>query len=155
MMVKFTDYIRQRLENNGYQFVKEFGEIDLFMRAPILTADTGMIWICHLTAEITPEQIRRMFDFQGHVLIVIDEKLIPDEIISRDQTPMWLRVIHGLYMGRIYVWNDRHLFGLHFDYSAGDISESGIIQPDELLLVETGTWLRGWTDVYKDRKSVV
>jgi hypothetical protein len=144
-MVSFTEYIRQRLENSGYKFIKKFANFDLFMCSP----DDKLVWICYLEVGIEPEQIRRLFDFDGHVLIVVNEKLIPQEIVSRTETPMWLRVLHGLYMGRVYVWNDRYLFGLHFDYDTGDISESGIIQPDDLLLVETGTWLRGWTGVYR------
>lgn len=144
-MANFLEHMRQRLEVNGYKFERKFADLDLIMRSP----DDKLIWICYLEVGIEPEQIRRMFDFSGHVLIVVNEKLIPDEIVSREQTPMWLRAIHGLWMGRIYVWNDRHLFGLHFDYDTGDVSESGIIQPDELLLIETGTWLRGWPGTYK------
>lgn len=142
-MPEFTDYIRQRLENYGYR-CKQQSAYDVFM-----SVDNKPIWICYLNAALEPEQIRRCFDYPGHVLFVVDEKLIPQEIKDRDSTPMWLRVIHGLYMGRIYVWNGRYLFGLHFDYDSGDVSESGIIQPDELLLTETGTWLRGWTGIYK------
>lgn len=142
-MQEFNDYIRQRLENNGYR-CKQQSLYDVFM-----SVDDKPIWICYLNAELEPEQIRRCFDFPGHVLFVVNEKLIPQEIKSREETPMWLRVIHGLYMGRIYVWNGRYLFGLHFDYDTGDINESGIIQPDDLLLTESGTWLRGWTGIYK------
>jgi len=144
-MKNFLEYVRQRLEVNEYKFSKQFANLDLFMQSP----DDKLIWICYLDKEIEPEQIRRMFDFTGHVLVVVNEKLIPNEITSREETPQWLRVLHGLWMGRIYVWNDRHLFGIHFDYDSGDISESGAIQPDELLLVETGTWLRGWTGTYR------
>lgn len=142
-MPEFTDYIRQRLENNGYRCKRQSAH-DVFM-----SVDDKPIWICHLDAALEPEQIRRCFDYPGHVLFVVDEKLIPQEIKDRDSTPMWLRILHGLYMGRIYVWNGRHLFGLHFDYDTGDVSESSIIQPDELLLTETGTWLRGWTGIYR------
>jgi hypothetical protein len=118
---------------------------DLILRAP-----TGKrIAILYLNAAITPEQIRRIFAFDGHVLFIVNEKLIPSEIKSKQETPMWLRVLHGLYMGRVYVWNGRYLFGLHFDYDTGDVSESGIIQPNELILIETGTWLQGWPGKYK------
>jgi hypothetical protein len=79
----------------------------------------------------------------------VQDSLIPTEITSRQDTPMWLRTLHGLYMGRVYAWNGRQLYGLHFDYDAGEINESGVIVPDELLLVEHDTWLRGWTDTYK------
>lgn len=145
-MQTFSDYICQRLETNGYTFPRfSMDGKDVFIRHP----DSGEIWICYLEYEITPEQIRRCFDFPGYVLFVVKESLIPQEIDSRQKTPMWLRVLHGLYMGRVYVWNDRHLFGLHFDYISGDVSESGIIQPDELLLIETGAWLRGWSGSYR------
>jgi hypothetical protein len=141
----FPDYIRSNLQNNNYKCTMQTQAGDLFMQTP----DGESVWIAYLAQEWTVEQIRRCFEFKGHVLFVVDDKLIPQEITDRQSTPMWLRVLHGLYLGRIYVWNDRFLFGLHFDYDTGDISESGIIQPDELLLIETGTWLRGWTGEYK------
>lgn len=145
-MVHFNYYLREKLTNSGYgQVLKHDTENDLFLASP----QNDRIWVCYLDKPIEPEMIRRYLEFPGHVLFVVDEKLIPDTIASRKETPMWLRVLHGLYMGRIYVWNGRHLFGLHFDYDSGDVSESGIIQPDELLLTETGTWLRGWTGQYK------
>lgn len=143
-MQTFPDYIRQRLERNGYKTINNT-PIDLFMRTP----EGDSIWVCYLDMAISPEDIRRAFEFKGHLLFVVDDKLIPQTITDRQSTPMWLRVLHGLYMGRIYTWNGRFLYGLHFDYDTGDISESGMIQPDELLLIETGTWLRGWTDQYK------
>jgi len=144
--MEFIDYISNRLQNNGYR-IKQKSAGDLFLSEQ--AEGSSKVWVCYLTDELTPEEIRRCFDFDGHVLFVVKESLIPAEIKSRDETPIWLRVLHGLYMGRIYVWNDRHLFGLHFDYISGDVSESGVIQPDELLLVDTDTWLRGWTGVYK------
>lgn len=144
--MEFIEYISNRLENNGYR-IKQKSYGDVFVSES--SSGSPKTWICYLTDALTPEEIRRCFEYDGHVLFVVKESLIPQEIVSRTETPMWLRVIHGLFMGRVYVWNDRHLFGLHFDYDTGDISESGIIQPDELLLVETGTWLRGWTGQYK------
>ena len=145
-MTPFTFYLRDKLEQSGYaQVIKHDTENDLIIESPA----RERIWVCYLDKPLEPERIRRCFDFKGHVLFVVKESLIPDEIESREATPMWLRVLHGLYMGRIYVWNDRHLFGLHFDYDTGDVSESGIIQPDELLLVENQTWLRGWSGMYK------
>lgn len=140
----FPDYIRQNLERSGYKTISQTTS-DVFMQIP----EGEKVWICYLEKAIEPEQIRRCFEFSGYVLFVVDDKLIPQDITDRQSTPMWLRVLHGLYMGRVYTWNGRFLYGLHFDYDTGDISESGIIQPDELLLVETGTWLRGWTDQYK------
>src|SRR5258705_13599859 len=145
-MQTFPNYIRQRLENNGYKIINQTAT-DVFVREQSSIAKP--VWICYLEVEITPEEIRRCFDFDGHILFVVKESLIPQELVSRKETPQWLRVLHGLYMGRVYVWNDRHLFGLHFDYDTGDVSESGIIQPDELLLIETGTWLRGWAGAYR------
>lgn len=144
--MEFIEYISNRLENNGYRIKqKSYGDVFISQQS----SGSPKAWICYLTDALTPEEIRRCFDYDGHVLFVVKESLIPQEIASRTETSMWLRVLHGLYMGRIYVWNDRHLFGLHFDYDTGDVSESGIIQPDELLLVETGTWLRGWSGMYK------
>lgn len=143
-MTEFTDYMRQRLTPNGYRVIKQTTD-DLFLRSP----EDDMIWVMYLNAAIEPEQIRRAFDFQGHLLFVVNEKLIPDEIESREATPMWLRTLHGLYMGRVYVWNGRGVYGLHFDYEAGEISESSFLQFDALLLVETGTWLRGWPGTFK------
>lgn len=142
----FPDYIRQKLELNGYK-CRDQRFNDVFMQTP--NGET-ITWICYLDAPIQPEQIRRCFsDTAFHILFVVDDKLIPQDITDRQSTPMWLRVLHGLYMGRVYTWNGRFLYGLHFDYDEGEISESGIINPDELLLVETGTWLRGWADQYK------
>lgn len=142
--MEFTDYIAGRLSANGYS-VKRETEYDLLVRTP----EGQPAWICNLAFEITPEQIRRCFDFPGHVLFVVNEKLIPDTITDRDTTPMWLRVLHGLYMGRIYTWNGRVLYAMHFDYDTGDVNESSPIVPDELLLVENKTWLRGWPGTYR------
>jgi hypothetical protein len=151
-MPQFTDYISDTLVRQGYKLLgKSDGDVFLLENEhyPGEKTERKSIWICYLEAEITPEQIRRMFEFKGHVLIVVNEKLIPENVASRQKTPMWLRVLHGLYMGRIYVWNGRSVFGLHIDYDTGDVSESAAIQPTALLLPETGTWLRGWTGVYK------
>lgn len=142
--MNFIHRVRYGLEQNGYGCITQM-EADVFMQAP----SGEHVWVCYLDKEIKPEGIRRAFDFKGHVLFVVNDKLIPDQIESREATPMWLRILHGLYMGRVYTWNGRFLYGLHFDYDTGDISESGIIQPDSLLLVDTGTWLRGWAGTYK------
>ena len=144
-MSEFIPYIRQRLEASGYTCKRPASPNDLYVSTP----EKQEVWIAYLSYEVTPEQIRRCFDVPGYVLFVVDEKLMPAEIVDRDSTPMWLRVLHGLYMGRVYTWNGRHLYGLHFDYDTGDVSESAAIQPDELLLVETGTWLRGWPGTYR------
>lgn len=141
----FPDYIRQNLERSGYKCDLQSAAGDVFMHTP----DGERVWIAYLSQAWTTEQIRRAFEFKGHLLFVVDDKLIPQDITDRQSTPMWLRTLHGLYMGRVYTWNGRFLYGLHFDYDTGDISESGIINPDELLLVETGTWLRGWPGEYK------
>lgn len=143
-MTAFIPYIRDRLVQNGYQITVEKGA-DLILRSP----DDDPVWVQYHDTEIPVDFIRKSFDFKGHVLFVLHEHLIPDAITDRESTPYWLRVLHGLYMGRIYVWNDRTLYAVHFDYDEGDILESSIIQPDGLLLVETGTWLRGWNDAYK------
>lgn len=144
-MPKFTDFIAQNLTRGGYTVIEKSDQ-DVFAWSPL---DGKPIWVCYVDAPLKPEQIRRSFDFKGHILYVVDDKLIPQEIIDRDSTPMWLRVIHGLYFGRVYTWNGRFLYGLHFDYDNGDINESGIISPDRLLLIEEGTWLRGWTGNYR------
>lgn len=144
-MSKFTDFMAQNLQRGGYTVIDKSDQ-DVFAWSPV---DGKPIWVCYLSAEISPEQIRRSFDFKGYILYVVDDTLIPQEITDRTSTPMWLRVLHGLYMGRVYTWNGRFLYGLHFDYDTGDISESGILSPDRLLLIETGTWLRGWTGQYR------
>jgi hypothetical protein len=148
-MAHFPDYIRARLVNNGYETVKQDGD-DLFMRTP----DNKLVWILYLSetvdaSSISAEGIRRALEFPGYLLVVAHDSLIPQEIESREKTPMWLRTLHGLYMGRVYTWNGRFLYGLHFDWETGDINESGAMQPDDLLLVETGTWLRGWPGTYR------
>lgn len=144
--MEFIDYIENRLTNNGYRCTRPRPNSgDLF----VAVEGARTAWVCYLDAPIEPEDIRKALQYPGYLLFVVNEKLIPDDIESREATPMWLRVLHGLYMGRIYTWNGRHLFGLHFDYDTGDVSESSIIDPTDLLLVETGTWLRGWTDIYR------
>lgn len=141
----FPDYIRQNLERSGYKLNLQSPAGDVFMHTP----DGEQVWIAYLSQAWTTEQIRRAFEFKGHLLFVVDDKLIPQDITDRQSTPMWLRTLHGLYMGRVYTWNGRFLYGLHFDYDSGTINESGIINPDELLLIETPTWLRGWPGEYK------
>lgn len=144
-MPQFTDFMAQHLTRGGYTVLDKSNQ-DVFAWSPL---DDKPIWVCYLDSPLEPEQIRRSFEFKGHILYVVDDKLIPQDIVDRDSTPMWLRVIHGLYFGRVYTWNGRFLYGLHFDYDAGVINESGIITPDRLLLIEEGTWLRGWTGNYR------
>ncbi len=143
MQPTFIEFVTRKLIASGYTCQQETAD-DMFA-----TTEGKTAWICYLHVEITPEQIRRCFEFPGYVLFVVDEKLMPAEIKDRELTPMWLRVIHGLYMGRVYTWNGKHLYGLHFDYDSGDVSESSAIDPTDLLLVETGTWLRGWAGIYR------
>lgn len=143
-----VDYLRQRLTNYGYNFA-HITDTDAFFMERGETDISRKVWVSYLDKEISQENIRRALEFSGHVLFIVDEKLIPDAIDDRKSTPYWLRVLHGLYMGRIYVWNGRYLFALHFDWDTGDVSESGIIQPEGLLLVETGTWLKGWSGIYR------
>lgn len=143
-MPTFPDFIRQNLQRSGYRLISQ-SDGDVFIRTP----SDEPVWICYLDAALPPEIIRRAFEFTGHLLFVVDDKLIPQDITDRQSTPMWLRVLHGLYMGRIYTWNGRFLYGLHFDYDNGVINESGAIAPDELLLTEHETWLRGWPGTYK------
>lgn len=144
-MSKFTDHITKNL---SYEFTLiDKSEQDVFLWS---IKESKPVWICYLTEAIDPEKIRRSFtDFKGFILYVVDDKLIPQDIESRTKTPMWLRVLHGLYMGRVYTWNDRHLYGLHFDYDEGEVTESGIISPAEMVLFETDTLLRGWNDKYR------
>lgn len=144
-MPQFTDFMAQHLTRGGYT-VLDKSDQDVFAWSPL---DGKPIWVCYLDSPLEPEQIRRSFEFKGHILYVVDDKLIPQDIVDRESTPMWLRVIHGLYFGRVYTWNGRFLYGLHFDYDNGVINESGIIIPDRLLLIEEGTWLRGWTGNYR------
>lgn len=146
-MQKLTDYMRQRLTVAGWE-IQQVNDIDLLARQDISPNQAVRVWVCYVANEITPEQIRRCFEFEGYILFVVNEKLIP-EITARDTTPMWLRVLHGLYLGRVYVWNGKGINGLHFDYEGGGIEESGYISIDDLTLEETGTWLKGWTGQYK------
>lgn len=144
-MPTFTDFMAQNLTRGGYTVIDKSDQ-DVFAWSPL---EGKPIWVCYLSAEISPEQIRQSFVFKGYILYVVDDKLIPQDITDRTSTPMWLRVLHGLYLGRIYTWNGRFLYGLHFDYEAGDISESGILSPDRLLLLDSDTLLRGWNDTYR------
>lgn len=143
-MPAFPIWLGQNLKRYGYKPLHET-EQDIFIQTP----EDETVWVFYVDREITPEKIRRCFEFAGHVLFVVDDKLIPQDITDRQSTPMWLRVLHGLYMGRVYTWNGRFLYGLHFDYDAGVINESGAIQPDSLWLHEHGTWLRGWSGSYR------
>lgn len=143
-MPAFPIWLGQNLKRYGYKPLHET-ERDIFIQTP----EGENTWVFYVDKEITPEKIRRCFEYAGHVLFVVDDKLIPQDITDRESTPMWLRVLHGLYMGRVYTWNGRFLYGLHFDYDAGVINESGAIQPDALWLHEHGTWLRGWGGTYR------
>lgn len=146
-MQKLTDYMRQRLTVAGWEILT-CNDIDLIARQDVSPNQSIKVWVCYLAQPTTPEQIRRCFDFQGYLLFVVAEQLIPD-IKDRDTTPRWLQVLHDLYMGRVYVWNGKGVNGLHFDYYNGGIEESGYITVNDLQLEETQTWLKGWNDTYK------
>lgn len=142
------EYMSDRLKNHGYIVHHQTAHDLLVAEQSAYTAERQQTWVFHVDAPITPEDIRRCFDFKGHLLFIVDEKLIPDEITDRDSTPMWLRVLHGLYLGRVYVWNGRGVYGIHFNYETGDISESPFIPIEDLRCQETGTWLKGWPGTY-------
>lgn len=146
-MQKLTDYMRQRLTIAGWE-IQRVTDTDLNVRQWILGDKSVKVWVYYADKPLTPEEIRRCFEFDGHLLFVVDAKLIPD-ITARETTPMWLRVLHGLYLGRVYTWNGKGINGLHFDYDQGEIEESGYISINDLQLEETGTWLKGWTGTYK------
>lgn len=144
------EYMREKLVNNQQEYViKHQAKNDLFVQRIGFAHQYETVWVYHAEVPIKPEDIRRCFDFKGHLLFIVDEALIPDTITDRESTPEWLRVLHGLYMGRVYVWGKRGVYGVHFNWDTGTIDESPYIPITDLRCQENATWVRGWPGNYR------
>lgn len=138
------EQLATRLGLNGYEF-KRITENDAFFTSP----EDDKAWVSYVDKPLTKDNLKRAFEYAGHVLFIVDEKLIPDVIESREATPDWLRVLHGVYMGRIYVWNGRVVYSVHFDWATGDVQESAPIQIDSLMFMTVDTWLKIFPGMYR------
>ena len=128
----FTDWFKKHLDDTGYnqEFITQSPEYDFLS---LKDRDTGeMFYVMYLKRETTLERIRDVFSVSGvPVLYIVDSALMPplDPMYHYANiiVPLWLRAIHALYYGRIYIWNGDYIEAVHVTWSNGTVQSSGYI----------------------------
>lgn len=106
--------------------------------------------VMYLRAPMSPEAIKIVFDSHNlPVLFVVDVRAMPTyEHVS--ELPKWVRVLHAIYYGRIYVYNDlqEHITACHFDWDADTRRYSEAIDITGILFTDTDCKLRDFPGVF-------
>ncbi len=151
-MAFFDSWFTGKMLENGY---KQIYRDDLISRVWLTFQDgydslsKDLFHVCYLRAEISPELIRMSFTahHDEHVLFVVDERVIAS--IKTDM-PIWIRALHAIYYGRIYVYRDllENISALHYDWDKkwGTFSEP--IDIDGILFTDTDCKLKDFPGIF-------
>lgn len=151
-MAFFDDWFTEKVIESGY---KQIYRDDLTTHI-WMTFQNGydelskdLFHVVYLRHYITPEFIRQSFaaHHDEHVLFVVDERVIAS--IKTDM-PIWIRALHAIYYGRIYVYRDllENISALHYDWDKkwGTFSEP--IDIDGILFTDTDCKLKDFPGIF-------
>lgn len=105
--------------------------------------------VFYFTKPITLSLLRDVFMFEGNVLVVLDIALMPPDGTARSRMPDWLRALHALYYGRVYVWCGEHIHAAHFDFDDNIAILSDPIEGFNLLCAEVDCWFTDFSGHYR------
>lgn len=106
--------------------------------------------VMYLRAPMTPEAIKITFDSHNQpVLFVVDVRAMPP-YLHVSELPQWVKVLHAIYYGRVYVFNDlqEHISACHFDWAADTRRCSEAIDITGILFTDTDCKLRDFPGLF-------
>jgi hypothetical protein len=108
--------------------------------------------IYYVEEKITATEIRRIFGrHELPIMFVVNEAALP-ALDSQHllEAPLWFRVLHAIYYGRVYVWRGDHLEAIHINWDADEYAWSGKIDIDGVAFKGVDSMLRkfpGYFDI--------
>lgn len=102
--------------------------------------------VVYVKRPIDLEDLRQLFESVGcNLLLIIDSDLVTDLTID----DKWLRAIHALYFGRIYVWNGRSIKAFHHDRQTDKpIYSKNDVDVNEIKFEKVDCWYPGFPGVF-------
>jgi hypothetical protein len=144
-MSEFGEWFSERMENIGYK-LKGFPQVSdelIWYEFNDLSGNTR-VDVLLITKALKPEDIRGLFENEDEpVLFVVDMKLIPS-FIWENEKPEWIRILHAIYYGRVYVWNYGMIQALHFEWGTGKHNFSEAIDTSGILFDHTECKLKSF-----------
>lgn len=141
MASEFSVWFMERMERIGYRgtYVAEADNLDW-------VSFDGKFGMVYVKQPINLQSIRGFFDYHvNSVLFIVDSDLVTD--ISVDEP--WLRAIHALYYGRIYVWDGIGISAIHHDKLNDRFHRSGHIVISRIVFETVDCWYPGFPGLFK------
>jgi len=103
--------------------------------------------VCYVFKPITPDEIRKLFDSHNEpVLFVVDfDCIFP---FGTTDAPLWIKALHAIYYGRIYVWIENGIVARHYDWANQETISSSPIDIEGILFTDTDCKLRDFPGVF-------
>ena len=154
--MNFTYWFTVKMQAIGYKHVgtDKSGLIDVLKYTA--EARNGIyvsFYVAYVQMNTTEEYIRRVFDtIPAPVLFIVDEKVVRH--VTTGNAPLWLRALHAIYYGRVYVWTEGNskqgsMFATHFDWNSNRVMHSDEIEVDGILFDQTQSKLRDFPGTFK------
>lgn len=139
----FQEWFIRKMNDIGYDTVNENnGEISQWIDFSNGSGDGFEVH--YLTHSISPEIIRIIFSHtQRPVLFVVDTNLVD----FRTMKEKWLRALHAIYYGRVYIWTGNRIDAAHFDFLT-DTIPCRTVDIDSILFTDTDCKLKDFPGIF-------
>lgn len=140
-MDKFTEWFTDKMERIGYTPTYTVANADNL----IWMSFGGKFEVVYVKQAITLDVMRGFFESQTNpILFIVDSDLVTDLTVNN----AWLRAIHALYYGRIYVWDGVGVSPVHHDKQFDTLSDGGYIDVSVLSFEKVDCWYPGFPGVF-------
>lgn len=144
----FTDWFTEQMSQIGYG--KSHTHNEIASQWMNFTDGHEDFHVMYLRAPMTPEAIRITFDSHNQpVLFVVDYRAVAN-LNSVSELPQWIRILHAVYYGRVYIYNDldENIRAFHFDWNANIKQNSEPIDISGILFTDTDCKLRDFPGIF-------
>jgi len=102
--------------------------------------------VFYIKQRVDTEFLRARFDTSFiPILFVVDSSLVNPKSINQE----WLKALHSLYYGRIYVWDGKGILAAHVDKRTGNLMDNGYVEFKHVRFSKVEPWYRGFRGVFE------
>lgn len=131
------------MEPLGYQ--EGFTELEPTLYRSTYFAGVKRFQVVYVMQHLTTVRLLDLFRATNMpIMFVVDSSLIDHLTINSD----WLRALHALYWGRIYVWDGAGVLALHNDKGSKVIDQSEHITFKNIKMERMDSWFKGFPGIY-------
>ncbi len=146
-MATFPDWFADKMLALGYTRTYTHENIESIWMSFLSREDKEGFHLMYLRAPMSPEAIRQTFSSHNEpVLFIVEfDCIFP---FGTANAPLWVKALHAIYYGRIYVWGGNGIIARHYDWTNQETISSSPLELDGILFTDTDCKLRDFPGVF-------